>query len=336
MNRRIILTTIFSAVVLSIIAVSCGPIKRGEYVEGSVDVYCDDGFKQILEEEIGVFEYTYDNKPQVVPFYVSETEAINRFIEDKAPIIVTTHEISKDQIELIKQKYKKVVRQKSIAVDAVALIVNKDNPLSQLSMEEIGDIINGRTTKWYEIAGTDSARIKLVFDNPGSSTVSFLREKFIKDGSKISDHAYAEAVSNNEQVFDIVKKDPRVIGVISVSWLGSDLEKAQALSMEDRLKGYKNENDTINSDLTDQVKVLKVSNPTIDNDYTLEAYKPYQAYIATGQYPLFRKVWMASVCPSGSVGHSFFVFVTGFVGQKIIMTTGILPMEMHKRVVHLN
>ena len=38
---------------------SCGEIKRGEYAKGSATIFCDDGFRKILEEEIGVFEYSY-------------------------------------------------------------------------------------------------------------------------------------------------------------------------------------------------------------------------------------------------------------------------------------
>lgn len=322
------------AIGVTLSALACSPIKRGEYAKGSVDVYSDDGFKQILEEEIDVFEYSYPDAT-IVPFYVSETDAVNKMLEDKASLIISTHEMSKNQIELIKQKFKKVVRQKSIAVDAVALIVNKDNPLTTLSMEEIGKIVRGDISRWMQIEGTDSTRIKLVFDNAGSSTVSFMREKFLNGKGNITDHAYAEAVKNNAQVFDVVKKDRNAIGIISVSWLGDDLKKAQAVPVNQRMEDYQNENDTIRTTLTEEVTILKISNPTKDNDFTLEAYKPYQAYIATGDYPLVRKIYMVSTCPAGTVGKSFYDFVTGFVGQKIIMTTGILPMEMHKRVVHL-
>ena len=38
---------------------SCTPIKKGQYAAGSGTIFCDDGFRTILEEEIDVFEYTY-------------------------------------------------------------------------------------------------------------------------------------------------------------------------------------------------------------------------------------------------------------------------------------
>lgn len=33
---------------------SCGEVKRGEYAKGSATLFCDDGFRNILEEEIEV------------------------------------------------------------------------------------------------------------------------------------------------------------------------------------------------------------------------------------------------------------------------------------------
>ncbi len=44
---------------------------------------------------------------------------------------------------------------------------------------------------------------------------------------------------------------------------------------------------------------------------------------------------MISTASNSTVLHSFYTFVTGFVGQKIISKTGILPYHMNPRVVEL-
>lgn len=136
-------------------------------------------------------------------------------------------------------------------------------------------------------------------------------------------------------MFDVVKTDPDALGVISVSWLGDDLSVARKVPMNERMEDYQNQNDTIASTLTSEVNILKISNPTADNDFSPVAYKPYQAYIYSGEYPLVRKVYMISTASNSTVLHSFYVFMTGFVGQKIISKTGILPYHMNPRVVEL-
>lgn len=314
--------------------VSCGQVKRGEYAKGSGTIFCDDGFKNILDEEIDVFEFSYLGS-SIIPFYVSEQEAIDTLLSDGSDAIIVTRELTKDQREYMKTKFKKIVRTHCIAVDAVALIANKDNNVTTLSMQEIGDILNGKITKWSQLAGNDTATIKLVFDNAGSSTVSYMREKFLPEGRKMSDNPNAYAQKNNASVFDIVKKDRDALGIISVSWLGDDLSEARKVPVDKRYEDYKNENDTVATNLTTEVSIIKVSNPTQDNDFNPVAYKPYQVYINSGEYPLFRKVYMITTAPKSSVVNSFYMFVTGFAGQKIISKTGILPYHMNARVVEL-
>lgn len=319
---------------LSLGIMACTPVKRGEYASGSATVFCDDGFRNILDEEIEVFEYSYPQS-SIIPFYVSEGAAIDTLMADGTQAIITTRELNKDQIDYLKSKFKRVVRQKCIAVDAVALITNKKNPVSALSMTEVSDILNGKINRWNQLAGNDTTAIKIVFDNAESSTVSYLREKFLPEGRKLSETANTFAQENNAQVFDVVKTDPDAIGVISVSWLGDDLGRAKKVPMDQRMEDYQNENDTIASKLTSEVNIIKISNPTQDNDFSPVSYKPYQAYIYSGEYPLVRKIYMISTASNSTVMHSFYVFMTGFVGQKIISKTGILPYQMNPRVVEL-
>lgn len=326
---------IYSLALLTTLGVaSCTKIKKGEYAKGTATVFCDDGFKKILDEEIEVFEYSYPGS-SIIPFYVDEQSAIDTLLNDGTQAIIVTRELTKDQVRYMKDKWKRVVRQKPIAVDAVALITNKDNNVGAMSMTEIGEILNGRITKWSQLAGNDTTAIKLVFDNAGSSAVGFMRDKFLPQGAKMSDNPNAFAQKNNAAVFDVVKKDKNALGIISVSWLGDDLSLAKDVPVDKRYEDYQNQNDTIATNLTTEVNVIKVSNPTEANDFDPTAYKPYQVYINSGEYPLFRKVYMISTASNSTVLHSFYTFVTGFAGQKIISRTGILPYNVSPRRVEL-
>ncbi len=315
-------------------AASCTPTKKGEYAKGSATVFCDDGFKTILDEEIAVFEYSYP-EASIIPFYVSEKEAVDTLLANKTQAIIITHELTKEQIKYMKAKHKRVVRTNCIAVDAVALIANKDNPVGQLSLSDVGDILSGKITRWSQLAGSDTTSIKIVFDNAGSSTVSYMRDRFLPKGTQISDNPNAYAQKNNAQVLDLVKKDPDALGIISVSWLGEDLSAARNIPIDRRIDDYNAQNDTIASELTTEVNIIKISNPTESNDFSPIGYKPYQAYIYSGEYPLYRKVYMISTASNSTVLHSFYTFVTGFAGQKIITKTGILPYHFPQRVVNL-
>lgn len=318
---------ILTAALFLTCAASCAKTEKGSYSRGSATLYCDEGFKNILEEEIEVFEYTYP-EASIIPYYVSEVEAINALLDGKTQAAITTQELTKEQIQYIKAKQKRIARTHPIAVDAVALITNKENPVGTLSMEEVGAILNGKITKWSQLGWNDTTSIRVVFDNAGSSTVKFMREKFVGENGDFGANTFAQ--KTNGDVVDLVKKDPSSIGFISVSWLGDNLQGAKKVPVKERYEQLQNETDTIATALTTEINILKIRK----NDDPV-GFKPYQVYINSGEYPLFRKVYMTTTASNGSLVHGFYSFLTGFVGQKIISLTGIMPYNVHARVVEL-
>ena len=85
--------------------------------------------------------------------------------------------------------------------------------------------------------------------------------------------------------------------------------------------------------------VTKTATPsraiTVLSSEEARAYKPYQQYIFDGKYPLFRQIYMITTGASGSLAGGFYSFVTGNIGQKIILKTGILPARMQRIQVEL-
>ncbi|MDE6806298.1 MAG: substrate-binding domain-containing protein, partial [Muribaculaceae bacterium] len=106
---------------------SCGEVKRGAYTAGTGAVFCDDGFRNILDEEIQAFEFSYKDA-HIVPFYTSEQACIDSLLNDKCQSIIITRDFTKEERQHCKSVNKRIVRSQCIAVDAVAMIVNKDNP----------------------------------------------------------------------------------------------------------------------------------------------------------------------------------------------------------------
>ncbi|MDR1374274.1 MAG: phosphate ABC transporter substrate-binding protein [Treponema sp.] len=57
-----------------------------------------------------------------------------------------------------------------IAIDGIAVIVNKGNPLSNLTIDQIRNIYTGAVTNWSQIGGGGNGRIAVVSREPGSGT----------------------------------------------------------------------------------------------------------------------------------------------------------------------
>ncbi len=307
----------------AMMAVSCGN-KAEQKPSTLAKVACDESFENILEQEIDVYEYIYP-KEDVLAYYLPENAAIDSIMAmGSVKAAVVSRPLTDEEVDYLRSN-KKVVHQQKIAVDALALIVNPQNPVEILSKKDIAEILSGEVTRWDQVEPCKLGEISVIFDHQGSSTVKYMRDSIMKGkpfGANVS------AVKTNPDVFKAVAENKNAVGIIGVSWVSSDMS-GREMSVEELAQAVE-KSDTTTLDFNSDVKVLKIRG----ND-VVDAYKPYQAYIFDGSYPLYRSVYMISTAPGGTVTHRFFSFVTGFQGQKLIQMTGILPATVRPRMVAL-
>lgn len=296
---------------------------------GIATLVCDASFENIMSQEIDVFEYIYPNA-SIMPEYTDQKACIDSLLDFKTKNIVITRMLTPKEEAYLKDN-RKQVRQKLIAVDALALIVNPKNSVQVLSKPEIAEILSGKIARWDQVVPGNNHldSIEVVFDHQGSSTVQYMRDSLL-NGGDFGQKVYAQ--KSPEAVFEAVANNKNAIGIIGVSWISRDLNTRE-LTREQYAQKIQAANDTTTNAQTfsEDVKVIKVRG---NNEVT--AYQPYQAYIYDGSYPLYRQIYMITTAPGGSLGHGFYSFVTGFQGQKIMMTTGVLPAIVRPTMVEIN
>lgn len=298
--------------------------KTDTATSGTTTMVCDNSFQRIMEQEINVFEFQYP-EAHILCRYEPQRVALDSLMSLNTRTIVITRDLTKAEVQKLKDK-KRIAKSKKIAVDAIALIVNPSNPTNILSLGEIGDILTGKITDWNQIEPNGSGKVQVVFDNNASSLVDYMRDSLM-NGKEFGPDIHAQNTIG--EVFDAVKTHKGAIGVVGVSWLSTDLDTRQ-MSDEQLNNLLDAEAVTEGADLDPAVKTLKVR-----RDDSLEAYKPYQQYIYSGEYPLFRQVYMITVGANGGLAHGFYSFVTGPIGQKIILKSGILPAVIRPRIVEI-
>ena len=306
---------------------SCGnKMPKSTSTRGIAKIMCDESFQSVLEQEIAVFEYQYP-EASIMPEYINEHDALDSLFRNKVDLIIISHDLTPEQKKSLK-KLGRGYRTKMIAVDAIAVIVNKQNDIDDLSMEDLRDIFTGKVKRWGEVYPTKlkNDTIKVMFDGSGTGVVHYMKEKFLY-GGKFGPNVYARGTSSD--VFEAVEKYKNVIGFIGVSWITSDLKSAE-IPIADKYEELKTKNEVTLIDFTDRIKVMPVR-----NDDQLHAVKPYQAYISSGEYPLVRTIWAIDASYNGMLDHGFFTFLTGAIGQKIILQTGILPAAEPVRTVEV-
>lgn len=321
-------------ILLGVLALSgCGKQTAQKKAEPKVDkmqLACDASFENIMDQEIDIFEYSYSNKHRqayVIPYYLPQQQCFDSLLNPDNSIrtIVAARRLTNEEkIRLKNRKLKP--REQRIAVDAIALIVNNDNPQDVISMQELRDILSGKVASWKDMWPTKLDSIRLVFDQNGSSLVQFMKDS-INGGEPIRAKAYAE--NSSREVFDVVSHSKNALGVIGVSWITTDMNGA--VISRDEMRERSTANDTTSLTFSNKIKVLAVS-----GDESIDAYKPYQAYIFDGRYPLYRSIYMITTSVGGTLNNAFYAFVTGMQGQKVIQLTGVLPATVQPRMVNVS
>jgi phosphate transport system substrate-binding protein len=99
-----------------------------------------------------------------------------------------------------------------LAYDGIAIIVNPENPVSDLSVETIAKIYTGEITNWSEVGGND-AEIVLIGREAGSGT----RDGFESITDTEDACKYRQELTSTGAVIEAVKNNPNAIGYASLS-----------------------------------------------------------------------------------------------------------------------
>ena len=99
-----------------------------------------------------------------------------------------------------------------LAYDGIAVIVNPENPVSDLDVETIAKIYTGEITNWSEVGGND-AEIVLIGREAGSGT----RDGFESITDTEDACQYRQELTSTGDVITAVSQNPGAIGYASVA-----------------------------------------------------------------------------------------------------------------------
>jgi phosphate transport system substrate-binding protein len=272
----------------------------------------DDCYAPIIEAEVAVFE-GLNPDASLMPVYMNEVEAVNMLLKDSLRLAILARDLTDAEKEGITARNRTLKpRSQKIAIDGIALIINRENHDSLISVSQVQEIMTGGITSWKQLnPQSKQDNIAVVFDNPNSSTV-----RFIKDSICMGKPFYEglRAQENNQAVLDYVAKTPNALGVIGVNWIS-------------------NPKDTTNLSFIDKIRVMSVSrtSPATEDN----SFQPLPAFLALGDYPLTRDVYIVLTDLRGTLPAGFTDFVVKDRGQRIILKAGLVPATRPIRLIRM-
>jgi phosphate transport system substrate-binding protein len=181
-----------------------------------------------------------------------------------------------------------------VARDAIAIIVNPNNPIDELTLEQLSDIYSGKINNWQEIGGEDRPIVRLSRETNSGTHVHFL-EQVLRLGSKEDKTLFSTdtlLLPSSEVIGAEIRSNPNAIGYDGL--------------------GY----------VTDDMKVVAVS---VSQEEGTGFIFPSAETVNDGTYPIARDLYMyTSGLPKGFI-KEYLEWIHSPEAQQIVTQLGFVP-----------
>ncbi len=181
-----------------------------------------------------------------------------------------------------------------VARDAIAIVVNKDNPVNQLTIKQLSDIYSGKINNWSEVGGDNMVIVRLSRETNSGTHVFFL-ENVIRMGNKNDKTLFSAdtlLLPSSEGITAETRDNPHAIGYDGL--------------------GY----------VTPEVKVLAIARD-ISGPFVL----PSADSVNAGQYPIARDLYMYTNKPPTGAIAAYLKWLTTSEAQAIVTQLGFVPIS---------
>jgi len=182
----------------------------------------------------------------------------------------------------------------TVAIDALAVVVNLENPVNELSIDQLSDIYTGRITNWKGVGGNDAPIILLSRETNSGTHVYFL-EEVVRKGEKKNNDIFAPQtllMPSSVGITSEVRRNVNSIGYDGFGYVDPHHEKMIAVAKDDQ------------------------------SPYIM----PSVASGSDGSYPISRDLYMYTAGVPTDVIAEYLDWVMGPEGQKIVAELGFVPL----------
>jgi phosphate transport system substrate-binding protein len=179
-----------------------------------------------------------------------------------------------------------------IARDAIAVIVNPENPVSQLTLQQISDIYSGKINNWSEIGGENRPIVRLSRETNSGTHVYFL-ETVLRLGDKTNKTLFSMdtlLLPSSEGIINELRSNPNAIGYDGLGYVPKDL------------------------------KVIGIAKG-VGQPYVL----PSVATVNDKTYPIARDLYMYTAGEPGGAIKVYLDWIVSGPAQEIVLKLGFVP-----------
>ena len=286
------------------IAGACGCNKQTETTTaGHRLLLAADPYLPLMQQEVDQFVGLYPRVTMEVRGS-STRGAIVSLLNDSVSMIVIDRQFNEEEKQVAQQASIRLVENK-IAEDGIAIIVHKQNPIPNITMESVNRIVTKTATEWTQIAESRwSGPIDFVLTGRNSGIYELLQEKIFTGSKPLEPNT---VMNSQREVIHYVSLHPHSVGCVAASLL---------------------------TDESVIVKMLPVL--TKSPEGSEKEYLPKQQEIHESLYPFHYSLYLYNAEAKAAVGVGFSALVLSNIGQKIFQRSGLVPVSIPYRTIQLH
>jgi phosphate transport system substrate-binding protein len=225
MNRIVIL---IAALLVLLVLPSCGPDSASATASDSPTDYIENKGSDTIVNLALAWAETYQAEHPAVRISVTgggSGTGIAALINKTADIANASRQIKPEEVAQAKANGVTPVEH-IIARDAIAVIVNPENPVSRLTMQQISDIYSGKYNNWSEVGGEDRPIVRLSREVNSGTHVYFL-DTVVRMGKSDDKTFFATdtlLLPSSEGIISEVRQNPNAIGYDGLGYVPKDLK----------------------------------------------------------------------------------------------------------------
>ncbi len=262
---------------------------------GTIHISVDESFKPVIDEQIRMYAAGHPNA-HIIAHYKPEADCIRDLISDSLNrMIIITRGLSVREKEYFTDSLGFKPDWDGLATDAIAVVVNKDNPDTLFTMDELRSRLDGSSPQRYPV----------VFDGlKATSAVRFATDSILR-GKKF-DTSIVRAVSGSREVLNYIATNTKAIGLVGISWIGNPEDSSQV----------------------NMLKKIKIARVRCDTCKDQPYVYPTQESIMSKHYPLVRALYYILKENFTGLGTGFVNFMRYERGQLIFRRAYLAPGKM--------
>jgi phosphate transport system substrate-binding protein len=181
-----------------------------------------------------------------------------------------------------------------VARDAIAIIVNPNNPIGELTLQQLSDIYSGKINNWQELGGEDRPIVRLSRETNSGTHVYFL-EQVLRLGDKEDRSLFSTdtlLLPSSEVIGAEIRSNPNAIGYDGLGYVTPDM------------------------------KVVAVADARND---LLEFIYPSPESVNDGTYPIARDLYMYTAGEPAGFIKKYLEWIFTPQAQDIVTQLGFVP-----------